>query len=130
MILPTAYVLVRAPALKQGKLPEIPPTRVDEGAETNVDENAFEVTPVEYPCKPPTPEPYPATAPLAEIEPAAKDCVTVPVLTNPASPPTFRDPDPEETIAALEELPVMDPPPRLPTMPPTYAAPVIDPPDT
>jgi hypothetical protein len=112
------------------KLPEIPPTRVDEGAETNVDENAFEVTPVENPCKPPTPEPYPATAPLAEIEPAAKDCVTVPELTNPASPPTFTGPDAEETIAALEELPVMDPPLRLPTMPPTYAAPLIVPPDT
>jgi hypothetical protein len=130
VILPTAYVLVRVPALKQAMLPEIPPTRVDEGAEISADEKAFEVTPLENPCKPPSPALNPPTAPLAEMEPAEKDCVTVPPFTNPASPPTFTSPDPVETIVALEELPVIDPLPRVPTMPPTFAAPVIDPPDT
>jgi hypothetical protein len=53
-------------------------------------------------------------------------------LTNPARPPTYRYsvPFPAETITAEDELPVMLPFPRLPTIPPTCAAPVIDPPDT
>jgi hypothetical protein len=129
-MLPVAYVFTTFTKPVQSFQPTIPPTGADKEAEITVDEYELVAYPPDLPCKPPIPAPVPVTAPLTEIEPAAKDCVTVPWFTNPASPPTYTEPDPVETSAALAELPVIVPQSRLPTMPPTFAAPVIDPPDT